>query len=77
MYTEDDVKALAEKLGKTKVWKKGTHSETIELSEAIGWNSVYRLARVELEFCEERGMLRRKVEPDVNPHPEIYNEEPK
>ena len=62
MFTEDDVAALAEKLGKTKVWKKGTHSETIELSEAIGWNSVHRLARVALGFCEARQAFREESE---------------
>ena len=61
MHTEDDLTALAEKLGKTKVWKKGTYSETIELSEAIGWNSVYRLTRVALEDGEIIRLPRKLV----------------
>ena len=44
--TSDEEFELAMKLGKTDVWKKGTYGETVKLAEAIGWNSVHRLAHV-------------------------------
>ena len=57
MHTEDDVKALAEKLGEVKFYRGEVPLKDISLPEERE-----ALARVALEFCEARQAFREESE---------------